>query len=88
MAVIKKYIEFLREYNKLLERGSKNVYRQKDILWVSDVENISIVKQLCFDTLFTEQKEISITGFLFKVKRPDPILEEDLSDEELAEKKI
>lgn len=70
MAVIKDYIKFLREYNKLLERGSKNVFSQKDTLWEDDLTGASITKQISFDSLFSIQSEDSTSNLMLKVKRP------------------
>lgn len=92
MAVIQKYIEFLREYNKLLERGSKNVYHQRDTLWLNDIENISIVKDNNLKALFTNSNEDITSGSLLQITRPQRQINEEpkliLIEEEIQEIKL
>lgn len=92
MAVIVKYIEFLREYNKLLERGSKNVYQQKDTLWLSEVKNVDIIKFNDFGLLFSDSDKEIIPRSLLQVSRPKKVLNEEeellLSEEEVEENKL
>ncbi|RED42921.1 superfamily I DNA and/or RNA helicase [Winogradskyella eximia] len=80
MTVIQKYIEFLREYNKLLEKGSKNVLRLKNTLWKEDIDGSSIVVKNNFENLFTVGEEGVNTTTLLDVKRP--LAKKDTQDED------
>lgn len=80
MTVIQKYIEFLKEYNKLLERGSKNVLRLKNTLWLDDFNESSIIVQNNFDNLLAIEDEKEPSSKLLEVKRPAP-KDEDINEE-------
>jgi superfamily I DNA and/or RNA helicase len=88
MTVIQKYIEFLREYNKLLERGSKNILRLKNTLWKEDIEGSSIVVKNKFDNLFAVGDENVTSTILLDVKRPLPKNDNDDEDEETFQEKF
>lgn len=88
MTVIQKYIEFLREYNKLLERGSKNVLRLKNTLWVEDIEDASIVVNNNLNALFLSDDNQNQSTLLLDVKRPLPKNERDDENEETITEKF
>ncbi|WP_276166453.1 AAA domain-containing protein [Zobellia alginiliquefaciens] len=88
MAVIQKYIAFLREYNKLLERGSKNVLRLKNTLWKEEIEESDIVVKNVFESLFAVDVEETNTNILLDVRRPLPKNDGLDEDEETFEEKF
>lgn len=88
MTVIQKYIEFLKEYNKLLERGSKNVLRVKNTLWMEDVEAASIVVKNNFNTLFLSDNEDKQLSVFLEVQRPLPKNEYDVENKETITEKF
>ncbi len=88
MTVIQKYIEFLKEYNKLLERGSKNILRLKNTLWAEDIEESTIVTKNIFDDLFSIGDEQTPSSILLEVKRPLPQKEDQEEDDESFQEKF
>jgi hypothetical protein len=40
MSVVSQFVKFLREYNKLLERGTKNIYDSQSLIWIDDISVI------------------------------------------------
>lgn len=88
MTVIQKYIEFLKEYNKLLEKGSKNILRLKNTLWTEDIEESSIVTKNAFDDLFRIGDEQTTSSILLEVKRPLPKKDDQEEDDESFQEKF
>jgi superfamily I DNA and/or RNA helicase len=41
MSILSQYIKFLRDYNKLLERGQKNIFDSLNYIWVDNILKIS-----------------------------------------------
>jgi hypothetical protein len=40
MSVLRQYIQFLKEYNKLLDRGTKNIYDNSNFIWVNQINEL------------------------------------------------
>ena len=73
MNALNNYIEFLQEYNKLLERGVKNIFVDKmlpNFIWIDDIQKL-ITEKLCETTLtklFTE--ECNTKDIILLLKKP------------------
>ncbi len=55
MSILNKYITFLQEYKKLLERGIKNIFAKivtPNFIWIDDIQKL-INENLC-ETILTE----------------------------------
>lgn len=88
MTIIQKYIEFLREYNKLLERGSKNVLRLNNTLWIEDLVGSSVILKNNFDSLFVASESKINSLVLLETKRPLGKKDDEDKNEETFQEKF
>ncbi len=70
--MLEQFIRFLKEYNKLLERGITNVFTQthaNNFIWIDDVEPL-IEKEVCETTLpYLFNQENNTKQQLLKLKK-------------------